>query len=43
MPNPTSDTLERIHDRIAAASPGGVWSRDDFLDIGTPNAVEKAL
>ena len=43
MPNPTSDTLERIHDRIAAASPGGVWSRDDFLDIGTPHAVEKAL
>lgn len=43
MPDPTSDTLERIHDRIAAASPGGVWSRDDFLDIGTPNAVEKAL
>ncbi|NTJ11726.1 DUF6088 family protein [Rhizobium lusitanum] len=43
MPDPTSDTLERIYDRIAAASPGGVWSRDDFLDIGTPNAVEKAL
>ncbi|MCJ9722196.1 DUF6088 family protein [Agrobacterium sp. SHOUNA12C] len=43
MPDPTSDTLERIHDRIAAGSPGGVWSRDDFLDIGTPNAVEKAL
>ena len=43
MPDPTSDTLERIHDRIASAAPSGVWSRADFLDIGTPNAVEKAL
>jgi len=43
MPDPTSDTLERIHDRIAQAAPAGVWSRADFLDIGTPNAVEKAL
>ncbi|MBA8908027.1 DUF6088 family protein [Aminobacter ciceronei] len=43
MPDPTSDTLDRIHDRIAQAAPGGVWSRADFLDIGTPNAVEKAL
>ena len=25
------------------AAPAGVWSRADFLDIGTPNAVEKAL
>jgi hypothetical protein len=43
MPDPTSDTLDRIHDRIARAAPAGVWSRADFLDIGTPNAVEKAL
>lgn len=43
MPDPTSDTLDRIHDRIANAAPAGVWSRADFLDIGTPNAVEKAL
>ncbi|WP_457302549.1 DUF6088 family protein [Phyllobacterium sp. P5_D12] len=43
MPDPTSDTLERIHDRIASTAPSGVWSRADFLDIGTPNAVEKAL
>jgi len=43
MPDPTSDTLERIHDRMTKAAPAGVWSRADFLDIGTPNAVEKAL
>jgi len=43
MPDPTSDTLERIHNRMAQAAPAGVWSRADFLDIGTPNAVEKAL
>jgi len=43
MPDPTSDTLDRIHDRITQAAPAGVWSRADFLDIGTPNAVEKAL
>ena len=43
MPDPTSDTLDRIHDRIAKTAPAGVWSRADFLDIGTPNAVEKAL
>jgi Family of unknown function (DUF6088) len=43
MPDPTSDTLDRIHERIAKAAPSGVWSRADFLDIGTPNAIEKAL
>ncbi|WP_439630796.1 DUF6088 family protein [Shinella sp.] len=43
MPDPTSDTLDRIHQRIAAAAPAGVWSRADFLDIATPHAVEKAL
>lgn len=43
MPDPTSNTLDRIHDRIAQSAPSGVWSRADFLDIGTPNAVEKAL
>jgi hypothetical protein len=43
MPDPTSATLDRIHSRIADAAPAGVWSRADFLDIGTPNAVEKAL
>jgi hypothetical protein len=43
MPDPTSNTLDRIYDRIAKAAPTGVWSRADFLDIGTPHAVEKAL
>jgi len=43
MPDPRSDTLERILARIAHGAPGGVWSRADFLDIATPNAVEKAL
>ena len=43
MPDPTSDTMDRIHQRIAKAAPARVWSRVDFLDIGTPNAVEKAL
>jgi hypothetical protein len=43
MPDPTSDTLDRIHERIASAAPSGVWSRADFLDIATPYAVEKAL
>lgn len=43
MPDPTSDTLERVRERIANAAPAGVWSRADFLDIGSPNAVEKAL
>ena len=43
MPDPTSNTLERIHQRITDAAPSGVWSRSDFLDIATPNAVEKAL
>lgn len=43
MPDPRSDTVERIYNRIAQAAPSGVWSRADFLDIGTPNAVEKAL
>ncbi|MCZ7497311.1 hypothetical protein G6M78_15720 [Agrobacterium tumefaciens] len=43
MPDPTSDTLDRIHQRIAAAAPTAVWSRADFLDIASPYAVEKAL
>ena len=43
MPDPTSDTLAQIHERIAAAAPAGVWSRADFLDIASPTAVEKAL
>ncbi len=43
MPDPTSDTLDRIYERIALTAPAGVWSRADFLDIATPNAVEKAL
>lgn len=43
MPDPTSHTQERIRDRIIQGAPSGVWSRADFLDIGTPNAVEKAL
>jgi Family of unknown function (DUF6088) len=43
MPDPTSDTQDRILYRITQAAPSGVWSRADFLDIATPNAVEKAL
>lgn len=43
MPDPTSDTVDRIHQRIAVDAPAGVWSRADFLDIATPHAVEKAL
>lgn len=43
MPDPTSDTAERVLARITDAAPSGVWSRADFLDIGSPNAVEKAL
>lgn len=43
MPDPTSDTLEKIHSRIAAGAPSGVWHRGDFLDIASPSAVEKAL
>lgn len=43
MPDPTSNTLKRVHDRIAGAAPSGVWSRADFLDIATPHAIEKAL
>ncbi len=43
MPDPRSDTIDRIHRRIAETAPSGVWSRADFLDIGTPNAIEKAL
>ncbi|MDI6029516.1 DUF6088 family protein [Corticibacterium sp. UT-5YL-CI-8] len=43
MPDPTSDTQDRILARISHGAPSGVWSRADFLDISTPNAVEKAL
>jgi len=43
LPDPTSDTMGRIYERIVKGAPSGVWSRADFLDIGTPNAVEKAL
>ena len=43
MPDPTSDTLNRVHARIAAGAPADVWSRADFLDIASPNGVEKAL
>lgn len=43
MPDPTSDTVEKVHARITAGAPSGVWSRGDFLDIASPNAVEKAL
>ena len=42
MPDPTSDTLDRIHARIAQAAPAGVWSRADFLDIGTPEDFARA-
>lgn len=43
MPDPTSDTLEQVHARIVASAPSGVWSRSDFLDLASPNAIEKAL
>jgi len=43
MPDPTSDTLAQVHARIAASAPSGVWSRSDFLDLASPNAIEKAL
>lgn len=43
MPDPTSDTMPRILERISASAPSGVWSRADFLDISTPHGVEKAL
>ena len=43
MPDPTSDTLNRVYARITAGAPGGVWSRADFLDIASPNGIEKAL
>lgn len=43
MPDPTPDTLERVHQRFAGAAPSGALSRADFLDIATPNAGEKAL
>jgi hypothetical protein len=43
MPDPTSDTLIQILDRDPQAAPAGVWSRADFLDIGTPNVVGKEL
>ena len=43
MPDPMSDALKQVHDRIVAAAPSGVWSRADFLDIASPTAVEKTL
>lgn len=43
MPDPTSDVKDRIYERILRGSPKGVWSRNDFLDLGTQFAVEKAL
>lgn len=43
MPDPTSDTTNRVLSRISATGPSGVWSKADFLDIGTPHAIEKAL
>ena len=42
MPDPPSDTFARIHDRTAQAAPAVVWP-PALLDIGTSNAVEKAL
>jgi hypothetical protein len=32
-----------IFDRMSAAAPSGVWSRADFLDLGSAYAVEKVL
>ncbi len=43
MPDPTSDTLQKVASRIAAAAPAGVWSKADFLDIASPHGIEKAL
>jgi hypothetical protein len=43
MPDPTSDTLQKVARRIADAAPTGVWSKADFLDIASPHGIEKAL
>jgi hypothetical protein len=40
---PDIPLLKRIYQRILAQAPASVWSRADFLDLGTANAVEKAL
>ena len=36
MPDPTSDTLDRIYDRIAQAAPAGVWSGGRLVSIMEP-------
>lgn len=38
-----SDLKTRILDRIGGAAPRGVWTAADFLDLGTRDAVDKAL
>ncbi len=43
MPDPTSDTVQKVARRIAAAAPTGVWSKAGFLDIASPHGIEKAL
>lgn len=39
----TAGVAEHILTRIQEAAPSGVWSRIDFLDLGSSFAVEKAL
>lgn len=39
----TAGVAEHILTRIQEAAPSGVWSRIDFLDLGSSYAVEKAL
>ncbi|WP_031235659.1 DUF6088 family protein [Asticcacaulis sp. AC402] len=43
MPDPTSETMQKVANRIAAVAPAGVWSKADFLDIASPYGIEKAL
>jgi CHAD domain-containing protein len=42
MPDPPS-LRAQIEDRIAAAPGGAVWTPADFLDLGSRDAVDKAL
>src|SRR5262245_53322934 len=38
-----SSIKSKIHGRISAGAPGGVWAAGDFLDFGPRDAVSKAL
>lgn len=43
MQQQMTGTAQLVYSRIEAGAPSGVWSRCDFLDLGSPHAVEKAL